>query len=315
MLRIVRRLGLGSREAPSIPGMQVVEWRMVELKTGKAIIALCHKDSVLYVASYQDELPPNSSQLTESSSIAELTTELRLNSVNLTHLYPAYTAQFALYLPKSGKLKGDVFVKRARVLDLVAAKGVSAIHTPCLAKITAHEASICERLAAYPHPNIAEYLGVQVRDSLSFLYQGNRINVPLTRNSVFGLVFRRYDCTLHELVTRRHKFNVKSCLRAVAAGLEHLHRKGIVHGDVQPHNVYVKRGDRDHFVIGDFACAQNVGGVVLLKTGNARWGKKKKIGVDRAEKDDDWYGYRKLVEWLEGEVGDRLDAYKGFGNA
>lgn len=315
MLKLVRRLGLGSPDAPSIPGMQVVDWRIVELQNKKAIIALCYKDSILYLTLHRDDSPPNTSQLTASSTVAELENSLRLDSVDPADIYPEYTAQFALYVDKEGKPKKDVFVKRTSIMDLVAAHGTSAIHSPRSAKITAHEASICERLGVCPHPNIVEYLGVQVRDSLSFLYQRGIIDVPLARNSVVGLVFSKYDCTLHELVVRRREVDARSCLLVIAAGLKHLHAMGIVHGDVKPDNVFVRRGDRDQFVLGDFDCSRTTGSLIMLKTGDSRWGKRKKIGVDVAQEDDDWYAFGKLTEWLVGEVGGRLEDYTAIRKA
>lgn len=318
MLRIVRRLALGLPDAPCIPGTQVVAWHLVELKTKKVMTALCHKDSALYVTCHDCDLPPDASQLTESSTVAEIESVLRLDSVDLTNIYPAYTAQFALYCKKPGKAKPDVFIKHIQIIDLVE-KGMSKIQTSRPAETIAHEAGICEWLAQRPHPNITEYLGVQVRDKISFPYQDRLIDVPLPRNSVLGLTFKRYDCTLDDVVMRRQKLDVKACLQAVAAGLQHLHGMGIVHGDIKPRHVFVKRGgrnsDRDQFLIGDFSSAHNMGSVVMFEPGDGHWSKRKKIGVDVAQVEDDWYAFRKIMVWLVGETGGELEDYKGIGKA
>ncbi|KAH6622163.1 hypothetical protein C7974DRAFT_397782 [Boeremia exigua] len=312
MLKLVRRLGLGSPDAPSIPGMQVVDWRILELPTSNTIIALCHKDSVLYITAYDAKSPPNTNQLTKFSSAVN---EMRMDSVDLANIYPRYTAQFALYCKKDGATAKDVYIKHTRALDVIAAYGMSAVQTSRASQITAHEASICDRLGLQPHANIAQYLGVQVRDELDFEYKGGKIAVPLAQNSVVGLVFKKYDCTLHEMVIRRQKIDVKLCLQSISAAIEHMHYWGVVHGDIRPQNVYVERGFRDHFVVGDFDCAQDTGSVIALKTGDSRWSKRKQIGKDTAQEDDDWSAFRTLMEWLVRETGGQLVEFKGIGKA
>lgn len=295
MLKIARRLGLGSPEAPSIPSMQVVDHRFVELKSSIKTIALCHKDSTLYVASYEQDLK----------------TDGRIVSVDLTDIYPSFRAQFALYREKSPR--EDVYVKRTQILELVDAMGMSAIHTMSPGLITTHEASICDRLSFEAHPNIVEYLGVQVSDELDFDHEGGKIQVPLAGKSVTGLVFKKYDCILDELVIRRQKFDVRLCLKSVSAAIQHLHRMNLVHGDLSPHNIFVKRGNKgDHFVLGDFSSAHNTGSVITFKTGDNQWKRRKRAGIDQAEEDDDWSGFRKLTEWLVEEMGGKVEDYKNI---
>lgn len=295
MLKIARRLGLGSPEAPSIPGMQVVDHRFVELKSGIKTIALCHKNSTLYVASYEQDFK----------------TDGRIVSVDLTNIYPNFRAQFALYREKGPK--EDVYVKRTQILELVDAKGRSAIQAMSPGLITTHEASICDRLSFEAHPNIVEYLGVQVSDELDFDLEGAKIQVPLANKSVIGLVFKKYDCTLDELVIRRQKFDIRLCLKSVSAAIQHLHRMNLVHGDLSPHNIFVKRGNKgDHFVLGDFSNAHSTGSVIMFKIGDHRWSRRKRAGTDRAEEDDDWSALRKLTGWLVEETGGKVEDYRGI---
>ncbi|KAF2630405.1 hypothetical protein BU25DRAFT_387585 [Macroventuria anomochaeta] len=174
---------------------------------------------------------------------------------------------------------------------------MSVIQTARASQITAHEASICDRLGSQPHPNIAEYLGVQVSDKL---------------NCAVGLVFKRYDCTLRELVTRRQKFDMRLCLQFVFVAIQYLHKLGIVYGDLKPHNIFVKRGAKDHSVIEDFDSAHDTGSVITLKTGDPRWSRRKRVGEDVAEEDDDWSRFRKLTEWLVGERGGETGGLQGY---
>ncbi|KAJ8115396.1 hypothetical protein OPT61_g2956 [Boeremia exigua] len=316
--RIHRRLGRPEPlDAPSIPGMQVVDWRIVELETSNVTVVLCHRDSALYVALLHDRSPPDLSQLTELSSVAEIETVLRLDALHLADIYPAFTAQYTLYLQKPCKKKKKVFVKHAKILDLIAATGMSVIRTLHASEITAHageftahEASICDLLAFQQHANIAEFLGVQVQDKLEFDFEGRKIAVPLGRNSFVGLVFTKYDCTLREMMDRPQKLNVKLCLQSVSAGIQYLHDLGFVHGDIRPDKIYVKRGYKDHFVIGDFGSAHETGSVITFKTGDPLWSRPKIVGVDTAEEYDDWAAFRKLIAYLVGKTGGKIEDYK-----
>jgi hypothetical protein len=79
--KIIRRLGFGSPEAPIIPGMDVIEWQVSELKSGSTVDVLCHKDSRLHVVSFKQSCPD----------------EKQIGEVDLTKVFPSYKAQFALY--------------------------------------------------------------------------------------------------------------------------------------------------------------------------------------------------------------------------
>lgn len=47
-------------------------------------------------------------------------------------------------------------------------------------------------------------------------YRGTTIQVPLAHDSVVGLVFKKYNCTLDELIIRRRKADVRLRLQAVS---------------------------------------------------------------------------------------------------
>lgn len=293
--KIVRRLGLGSPEAPSIPGMQVLDWRLDELKSGDEVVALCHQDSKLYVASYKQSCPD----------------ARRIDSIKLPEIYPPFKAQFALYRAKDPKQ--DVCVKRTRILELVDAMGMSATQDMTPSSLTVYEASICDRLSHEAHPNIVQYLGVQVSDELKFDHEGAKIQIPLADKSVTGLVFKKYDCTLDELVIRGQKFDVGLCLRSVSAAIQHLHNMSLIHGSLSPHNIFVKRSNKgDHFVLGGFSSTHNSGCVIRFRSGDNRWNRRKRVGVDQALEDDDRYAFGKLIEWLVEEAGGKVEDFHGI---
>jgi serine/threonine protein kinase len=236
-----------------------------------------------------------------------------LQAIDVVNIFPEYTSQFALYC-KSGNTQREAYVKRTKILDLFTASGMSVLKTPHASQITAHEASICARLSFHEHSNIAEFLGVQISNVLEFDYHGAPIHVSLPGKYITGLVFTKYDCTLHDLVIRRQKFDTRLCLQSIWGGIQYLHYVGVVHGDIRPHKIFVKRGkNKDHFVIGDFDCAHDLGSVVTFKAGDPRWTKRKTIGKDIAKKSDDWSGFVMLKEWLVKEVGGKLADYEDIG--
>lgn len=161
-----------------------------------------------------------------------------------------------------------------------------------------------------PQANIVQFLGVQIKDELIFNHEEGKLHVPLAGKSVTGLAFRKYDCTLDDLVIRGHKVDVKVCLRSVAAALHCLHKMGYVHGSLSPHHVFVTYGNDDNcFSLGDFAGAHSTGDVVTFKTGGNRWSKRKIPRVDHAEEEDDWYALRKLTAWLIKETGEKVENF------
>lgn len=293
--KLVRRLGLGSPEAPIIPGMEVLDWRINELESGSTVAALCHKDSRLCVVRYKQRCPD----------------ERQIDYIDLTTVFPSYKAQFALYHQGHPDDKGTVAVKRTQVLDLVAAaRDPSGARELDPGIIIEHEASICDRLMSEPHPNIVHFLGVQVNDELVFNHGKGKILVPLAKTSVTGLVVKKYDCTLDELVIRGHKVDIKLCLKSIAAALKHLHKMGYVHGCLGPHHIFVNRGtDGNHFFLGNFAGAHGNGDVITWKTGENQWSKRKTCGVDHAEEADDWYAFRKLTGWLIRETDEKIEDF------
>ena len=311
MLWSFRRLGMGQSTKPSIPGMQVVDWQVVEFKSGKGLSVLALKNSKLYVAAYLDDRSQRTDKYTDAP--LEPTIVQHPQVIELAHIFPEYTSQFALYCENSQSQR-EIYIKKRNIMDLFIANGMPALQTPRASQITEHEATICDRLSFHQHPNIAEFLGVQVSNVLDFDSHGMDAHVPLGTNRITGLVFTKYDCTLHELITRRQKVNVRLCLQSVWAGIQFLHRVGVVHGDIRPHNIFVKRGkDKDHFVIGDFDCAQDVGKMMSLKVGDPRWTKRKAIGKDIAKESDDWSGFIVLKEWLVKETGGKLEEFKEIG--
>jgi serine/threonine protein kinase len=123
--------------------------------------------------------------------------------------------------------------------------------------------------------NIANYRGVQCKNVMKVVDGGHSVRLGTER--VMKLVFKRYECDLHELVTAGICIDVKYCLESVAVGLEHLHALKLVHCDVKPANIFVEAihtnpSSRPYeFMVGDFDSAALTGSVSELKLGEMHW--------------------------------------------
>jgi serine/threonine protein kinase len=85
------------------------------------------------------------------------------------------------------------------------------------------EARICENLKNYPHPNIAQYIGC--------ITQGDRIT---------GLCFEKYDMTLADCLLDRRYSVGRDVYHGIKCGIQHLHRLGLTHNDINPNNIMFK---------------------------------------------------------------------------
>lgn len=124
------------------------------------------------------------------------------------------------------------YIKRPRLLSY------DRIHnTPSVSRISERvlrEAEVREILKLDPHPNIAQYLGCQVRNG-----------------RITGICFTKYSGTLMHRVNPKSRmkrafiYNGRSlksrdgCLRGVEMGIGHLHSLGFIHNDINPSNVMI----------------------------------------------------------------------------
>ncbi|KAI9753197.1 MAG: hypothetical protein M1815_006315 [Lichina confinis] len=147
-------------------------------------------------------------------------------------------------------LPADCYVKHPYLTDLIPAS-----RTPDdTANIVLHEAEICEVLRKHPHPNIAPYLGCTVDGE----------------GRISGLCFPRYVRTLRDAVeVDQLPLDRESCVTQIERGIQHLHRLGFVHNDINPGNIMF---DADGtVVIIDFDSCQKVNEKLGLKRATAGW--------------------------------------------
>ncbi|KAK4238820.1 kinase-like domain-containing protein [Achaetomium macrosporum] len=175
-------------------------------------------------------------------------------------IWPVFNSKFT---QASQPLPERTYVKRPRLLvydDAPASQEYS--------KQLLREIDICELLAKHPHPNLVEYLGCVVEEG-----------------RMVGLCLKRYDMTLWEKVDSGVAFDRKSCLQGIEDGLNHLHRLGLIHNDLNPRNIMVDK-DGAHPVIIGFDSCRREGEELGLKGGIAGWGKE---GITHASRENDFY--------------------------
>lgn len=167
-------------------------------------------------------------------------------------------------------LPKDCYVKRQSLVEY----GESEENTDA-SILLLHEARICETLKKSPHRNIAQYLGCLVDNG-----------------RVKGLCFTRYGDDLFKMIRDGRSFNRLLCLKSIRMGIKHLHRLGIVHCDINPHNIF---SDGDDFVVGDFDSCALEGNELGLKGGTLDWTDE---NFTVANRENDWYGLFKIAEFL-----------------
>ncbi|KFZ06131.1 hypothetical protein V501_07700 [Pseudogymnoascus sp. VKM F-4519 (FW-2642)] len=172
-------------------------------------------------------------------------------------LHPIPTSQIHPLFPETytrapQPLPENCYVKRPSLLTY----GDTDASTEELSTLILDEAKACEILRVHPHPNIAQYLGCVV--------DGGRIT---------GLCFVKYGETLLERVSKVvgvDGFNADLCLRGIRDGIQHLHKLGLVHCDINPANILMS-GDGDNPIIIDFDSCRREGEHLGVKAGTRGW--------------------------------------------
>ncbi|KXG50229.1 uncharacterized protein PGRI_061960 [Penicillium griseofulvum] len=130
-----------------------------------------------------------------------------LQKIPPEHIWPLFEDKFTICQNPNSP---DVYIKQPR---LTGYNGSAS-----LGEYLLQEAQICQFLIKHPHKNVSHYLGCVVKS-----------------DRITGLCFQKYEATLAD---RLEDGSVdESCLQQVQAGINHLHKIGLVHNDIHLGNV------------------------------------------------------------------------------
>jgi serine/threonine protein kinase len=194
--------------------------------------------------------------------------ELDLIPIPTSQIWPPFPRQF-VRAPEP--LPQDVYMKRPSLLHY----GDTEASTE-LSSLLLNEATVCEILREFPHPNIAQYLGCMVEN-----------------DRITGLCFVKYGGNLLERATKDTRpFDIDLCLRGIQQGIRHLHSLNLIHCDINPTNILL---DGDTPVIGDFDSCQRKGEKLGFKAGTRGWTSQ---DFKFAWPENDEYGLLKIRDFL-----------------
>lgn len=234
-------------------------------------------------------------------------------------LWPRARRSWTRYLPSGGDRSSQVYKKHKDPLMMVlesphAYRNITDDDIHKL--ISFREIESSEYLLRHPHPNIAEYKGVECRSELVTIRpDGSSIRARFDTERALSLVFKKYSSNLEDWVDDGKPVSVTKCLTHIVRGIEYLHSLGLVHCDIKPDNIFVDNSNRGHisYVVGDFDSVAPEGSRYDLKAGDRRFSKHKEFHRDLVEKDDDWYAFEKTKKWLLRRLGRRERDYEHIG--
>ncbi|KAF9031234.1 hypothetical protein BDZ89DRAFT_948988 [Hymenopellis radicata] len=138
------------------------------------------------------------------------------------------------------------------------------------------EVAVCEQLSKYPHPNIAEYRGV------------------LQENGVItALCFKKYGSTL-SVAYESGELDAEKVMVDIMNGLDHLHKHGFVHCDLNPSNILMDHGAA---VIIDFDSCRRLG--ASMRDGKGSTFPWEVTGPPTASPQHDLLAAKLILHWLK----------------
>jgi serine/threonine protein kinase len=144
-------------------------------------------------------------------------------------------------------------------------------------RILLDEVNILEQLMRNPHPNIVSYHGCVVN-----------------RGRITGIALDRLPKVLdHRFLYDASDFDEQVFERELRSAIEHIHRLGLAHNDLNPSNIGLNK--QDHPVIIDWGSCKGFG-EELLSAGTPGW---IEDDFDISKKEHDSLAIEKLVEWVK----------------
>ncbi|KAF1960950.1 hypothetical protein CC80DRAFT_580866 [Byssothecium circinans] len=197
----------------------------------------------------------------------------------------------------------NVYVKRPCILAKSPGYGT---FPSVWAQLTERKISVGEVLARNPHPNVCQYLGVVTAP-------------PPVSARITDIAYKRYSCDLQDFFNSgylRSPAQVWIIMQGLRAGLDHMHKLGFVHCDLNPTNVFLRtwtapetRSSPPNSVIfeaaiGDFDTVTRVGKVIEFKRAPDDWWPYE-LGIDfddPAAVEIDDACVKKTEEWLKSKI-------------
>jgi serine/threonine protein kinase len=141
------------------------------------------------------------------------------------------------------------------------------------------EARALQKISRRPHPNIVRYHGCRVR-----------------RSRITGLVFDRHPHDLEVHVRNGvGKVDIEPFMGALESAINHLHRLGWAHNDLNPSNVLVAEDGRP--VLVDFGSTKRIGCKLTTSRGTPGW-MEEGDAYHTSEKSHDLFALEKIRAWL-----------------
>ncbi|ORY06753.1 hypothetical protein BCR34DRAFT_571084 [Clohesyomyces aquaticus] len=134
-------------------------------------------------------------------------------------------------------ITSDVFVKRTDLLRY-ASWGVKESR-----ELLPREARVGELLLESPHPNLVRYYRALIQTGGELGLYGKMVKLGDEKLTFLtGLCFKRYEASLYDAIeVRGEKPDGARTLEALQAGMEYLHRLGIVHCDIHLFDIFVEK--------------------------------------------------------------------------
>lgn len=212
--------------------------------------------SDMYIARFPDENLPSDGDL----NLDELCGE----RIPLDHIFPIFDADTFRLAPDP--LPDYCYTKLVNTMIYA----IDGRRDNKVSELTLHEALACEDLSRCPHPNIALYLGCQV------------IN-----KRIVALCFKKYKYTLYERIeNNRNGLDKDRCVKDIQSGIEHIHRAGYAHNDINPSNIMFDEDGKA--VIIDFDSCRKLGHKLGMKTGTKGFYDK---NATTSEKQNDYHSF------------------------
>ncbi|KAK1981043.1 kinase-like domain-containing protein [Colletotrichum cereale] len=219
---------------------------------------ILRKDDQLYYARVHQKLP---------GALENLDT-LHAKPIPTEHIWPLFSANTTRVLEP---LPSNCFIKQPSLLDY--GDHEAALH---IDEQVMEEVTVCELLKNNPHPNIATYLGC--------IEKAGRIG---------GICFVKYPINLQQLMDAKLPMDPKTIIEGIESGIQHIHRLGLIHNDINPSNVMIT--SEGNPVIIDFESCRHKGEELGPKAGTYGW---ELAEAKHALPANDFYGLSKIKELL-----------------